>query len=97
MTSATVLYAGSSEGIFKSSDGAESWTAVSSGVLNTQIMVVTTDPVQSDTVYQGTASGAFRSTDAGQTWSVMTDLDGLIVRMLNDRSGNPDHGVRGNR
>jgi len=79
---ATVLYAGSSEGIFKSSDGAESWTAVSSGVPDTQIMVVTVDPVQSDTVYQGTASGASRSTDGGQTWRVMAGLDGMVVRTL---------------
>jgi photosystem II stability/assembly factor-like uncharacterized protein len=81
-TGASVLYAGTSEGIFRSTDGAASWTAVSSGELSTQIMVVTVDPVQSDTVYEGTASGASRSTDAGQTWSVMNDLDGLVVRTL---------------
>jgi hypothetical protein len=63
----STLYASTSfDGIVKSVDGGESWSA--SGLAGNTIASLAVDPSSSSTVYAGTGSGVFRSRDSGASW-----------------------------
>ena len=75
------LYAGTSgAGVFKSSDGGGSWTAINTG-LNTTFVVtaIVVDPTTPATLYVGTglglvsgdAGGVFKSTNGGASWTAI--------------------------
>jgi len=77
----STLYAGTDlGGVFKSSDGGASWSAVSSGwAPGATVFALAVDPMTSGTVYAGTdRDGIFKSIDGGQTWTAidsgLTDL-----------------------
>ncbi len=62
----TDLYAGTSEGVFRSTDRGENWFTVNSGLLDTRVQALASiDTV----VYAGTLQGIFRSTDHGSSWT----------------------------
>jgi photosystem II stability/assembly factor-like uncharacterized protein len=63
------VYAWNHQGLFKSSDGAASWSTVNlHGVLALAI-----DPQSPDTVYAGIGyGGVFKSTDGGASWSAVS-------------------------
>lgn len=72
-TSSPATYAGTSEGVFTSTDDGESWRSV--GLTGTYVYDLAIDPVVPTTLYAGTDQGMFRSTNGGETWSVLrTDL-----------------------
>jgi len=58
-------------GVFKSTDGAASWSAASSGLPSNLgwFSALAIDPKNPSTVYAGTGAGAFKSTDGGASWS----------------------------
>jgi len=64
------VYAGANgPGMFKTTNGGESWTAINIGLTNTQIRAVAVDPLTPSTVYVGTAGGGvFKSIDGGASW-----------------------------
>jgi photosystem II stability/assembly factor-like uncharacterized protein len=62
----SALYAVNSGLLFKSTDGSNSWTALS-GV--TEVTSLLIDPQNSDTLYAGTSYGVLKSTDGGTTWA----------------------------
>jgi uncharacterized repeat protein (TIGR01451 family) len=81
------LYAGTEEGgVFKTTDGGNSWTAINTGLVSLNagrtdlnITALAIDPKQPNTIYAGTAdSGIFKSNDAGANWirfsNGLTDL-----------------------
>jgi photosystem II stability/assembly factor-like uncharacterized protein len=74
-TNHAILYAGSSAGVFKSSDGGASWVATS---LDLGVNTLVVDPVNSNVIYAATRgsypsmpgfSGLFKTIDAGENWS----------------------------
>jgi photosystem II stability/assembly factor-like uncharacterized protein len=68
---AGTLYAAAgcaSQQLFKSTDGAASWTTISS-TLGVSAMSLLMDPLNSGTIYINTSDGTFKSTDAGTTWN----------------------------
>jgi hypothetical protein len=71
----TDLYAGSGEGVFRTSDDGDNWTNVSFVYSHVQGLEVT----PSGAILAGTEADAFRSTDGGVTWtdtnSSFTPLD----------------------
>ncbi|HYM12340.1 MAG TPA: hypothetical protein VEU62_16510 [Bryobacterales bacterium] len=77
-TTVTLGYGGV---LFKSTDGAASWSAINSGLTGTglQITSLAIDPKNPHTLY---ASGGtlFKSTDAGSNWAVAND--GLVAQSL---------------
>src|SRR5437773_11977296 len=70
MTPAT-LYAGIySGGVYKSTNGGGSWTAVNTGLTNPNMTALAIDPQAPATLYAGTYSrGVSKSTDGGGCWT----------------------------
>lgn len=84
----TTVYAGTGTdraGVFKSTDGGTTWTAMNTGLPDIPTVTpLAIDPVTPTTVYAGTDdAGVFKSTDGGATWEVMnTGLTSLFVTSL---------------
>ncbi len=71
-SAAATLYAGTSRsGVYKSSNGGASWTAIYSGLTSTDVRVLAIDPSPSATLYAGTVGGAFKSTNGGGSWTAI--------------------------
>jgi len=73
-----VLYAGTSSGVYKTTDGARTWAVVNTGMLEPShaissralgVTVLTVDPHQPETVYAGTLDGLFKTLDGGRQWT----------------------------
>lgn len=69
------LFAGTrTNGVFRSTDSGENWTAINSGLTNPYIYTVFTDR---NYIYAGTDSGAFRSTNNGENWIAVNNGFGI--------------------
>ena len=90
-TTTTTLYVGGPGGVYKSTDGADSWQAVNTDLTVTALAI---DPKSPMTLhaggggYSGGGGRVFKSTDGGGTWSVTgltntygfeLDIDGLVI------------------
>ena len=69
----STLYAGTaSNGVWKSIDGAKTWTATGAEIGERRVDALAIDPASADTVYAGTDHGVAKSVDGGRTWQVAT-------------------------
>src|SRR5207247_1808037 len=81
-------YATSTDGVFKSVDGGETWQAVNTGLFRGFPKVFLTslaiDPTNPSILYVGTReAGIFKSTDGGGAWrAINTGLVNLDVETL---------------
>ena len=66
----TVLYSGSSRGLYKSTDGGASWKAAS-GLPADAVTTVALDPANTATVYACMSEGLYQSKDGGVTWKAL--------------------------
>jgi hypothetical protein len=83
------LYVSNGGHVYKSTDGAASWTQIDSGFpANSVIWAVTVDPTDPQRVYAAAGSTIERSTDGGATWTAATtspvqpsgySISGLVV------------------
>jgi photosystem II stability/assembly factor-like uncharacterized protein len=63
------LYAGTSSGLFRSSDGGNEWAPSGTGVGSRPTLSLAINPQDANFVYAGTAGGGvYRSSDGGDTW-----------------------------
>src|SRR6266571_4356974 len=63
-TTPTTVYAGTrGGGVFKSTNGGNSWSAVNTGLPDLEIFALALDPTTPTTVYAGTVHGVFKSTN----------------------------------
>jgi hypothetical protein len=78
------MYAGTDNGLFKSTDGGLTFgTRVTNGLTATVIYALLFDPSSPSTFYAGTNDGVFVSTDAGASWAPMNaSLGNLVVDAL---------------
>jgi hypothetical protein len=68
--STNIVYAGTyGGGIFKSTDGADTWNAANTGLTNYYVYALAVDPTVPTIVYAGTGNGVFKSTDGAGSWS----------------------------
>jgi photosystem II stability/assembly factor-like uncharacterized protein len=70
--------------VFKSVNGGGNWTAVNTGLTNTDVRALAIDPAAPTTLYAGTYyGGVFKSVNGGGNWTaVNTDLTNTFVRTL---------------
>jgi hypothetical protein len=82
----------SSYGMYKSTDGGETWAEVNNGLgTDRNVHAIAVHPSDPNTVYVGTwRDGLYKSTDGGQNWvSKNNGLTALDVRALAIDSSNP--------
>ena len=79
-TDANVIYAGTGgfvgqgHGVYKSTDGGDSWSASNRGLIDYRITAIAIDPADPKIVYAGSDAGElFRTDDGGQTWTDLTE------------------------
>ena len=72
-TSPQTIYAGTHEGVFKSTDAGDSWSPT--GLTDTEINALAIDPTSPQTIYAVSYSGVAKTTDAGSSWSTVLSLD----------------------
>lgn len=56
-------------GVFKTTDGGNSWTAANKGLVATSVLDVVVDPHTPTTAYAGGNRGVFKTTDQGASWT----------------------------
>ena len=78
------LYAGTWEGLYKSTDAGRSWSKASAGLTNPVVWPLAVDPANPQTALAGTfGGGIFKTTDGGDTWApANTGLTNLSVITL---------------
>jgi photosystem II stability/assembly factor-like uncharacterized protein len=77
------VYAGTTNGLFKTVDAAASWTRIEKGLADTYISVLLIDPSNPSVLYVGTRKGVHKTTDGGQTWTAASaGLTTLNIRAM---------------
>jgi hypothetical protein len=66
---------GTTRGVFKSTNGGSSWSAVNNGLTEINNYLISTyiviDPTNSQNIYAGTDEGVYKSTNGGNSWSAV--------------------------
>lgn len=65
----STLYAGTTGGVFKSTDGGEQWLAVNAGLPSSHVNMLAIDSLAPETLYAGTSEGLYKSTDGAESWN----------------------------
>jgi photosystem II stability/assembly factor-like uncharacterized protein len=77
------VYAATLNGLYKTEDGARSWTRTGEDLPDQMISVLALDPSWPGTLYVAGRQGVFKSTDGGQTWQGKNaGLASLNIRSL---------------
>ena len=81
--SPNILYAGTTHGLYRSTDAAESWTHVKGELEDTYISNLVMDYRNPRTLYAGTNRGIFKSLNEAQSWTPISQgLTNLNVRSI---------------
>ena len=77
------LYAGSTRGLFKTTNGADNWVKIQGGMGETFVAVLLVHPASHSTLFAGTQNGVYKTTDGGEHWTALNNgLTNLSVRSL---------------
>ena len=71
------VFVGTRGGVFKSTNGGMTWTALNSGLTHLDVFSLAVDPTNPATVYAGGGGRVFKSTDGGQTWVLASN--GIVL------------------
>lgn len=80
-TQPSTVYAGSGAGVFKSTNGGRTWTAMNNGLTSRSVITLVIDPSTPSTLYAAVSGfnntrGIYKSTDGGASWNQR--INGLI-------------------
>lgn len=64
----SIIYAGNSQGVFKSTDGGGSWGSSNTAPIYSESVLII-DPSNTATIYAGSEGTVLKSTDGGASWS----------------------------
>jgi sugar lactone lactonase YvrE len=93
---ASLMYAaGVAGGVWKTTNGGQSWTPSGDQLANLAVSCLAFDPKNSQIIYAGTGegffnidsvrgNGIFKTTDGGATWKPLVDTQGLNFHYVND-------------
>lgn len=77
------VYAGTTKGLFKTTDGAASWHRIGQSLADQYISSLLIDPVNPRILYAGGRAGIQKSMDSGETWEPKnTGLETLNIRSI---------------
>jgi photosystem II stability/assembly factor-like uncharacterized protein len=78
-----VVYAGTTNGLFKTANQADSWTRIGQSLPDQFISSLVIHPTRPSILYVGGRAGVQKSADGGQTWQAMNQgLETLNIRTL---------------
>ena len=88
----SILFAGTWDGLYKSTNSGQAWVRVDSGWAYTQVSVVAFDSQVEEVIYAGTSgAGVFKSEDGGESWQAKkVGLMDLSVYSIATDPYNPD-------
>ena len=78
-TQLSTIYAGTGNGVFKSTNGGRTWSAINNGLLNRNVVALVINPSTPATLYVATAgsvignTGVYKSTDGGNSWNLRSN------------------------
>lgn len=79
----STVYAGTTKGLFKTTDMANTWTRIGESMADQYISSLAIDPSHPEVLYIGGRAGIQKSTDSGQTWQTMNiGLETVNIRTL---------------
>ncbi len=82
------IYAATLAGLYKTTDGARSWSRIAQSLADQMIIALAVDP--GGVLYAAGRKGIYKSTDHGTTWNVHNDgLGSLNIRSLAVSPSNP--------
>jgi photosystem II stability/assembly factor-like uncharacterized protein len=70
----STVYAATRRGVFKSTDGGESWAGANSGLTDNNVSMIVIDPETPATLYAAAAGGIYKSLDAAGSWNKLDTL-----------------------
>ncbi len=77
------VYAGTTKGLFKTDNGADSWARIGESLPDQFISALVIDPTDRRTLYVGGRAGVFKSLDGGARWDAINEgLKTLNIRSL---------------
>lgn len=74
----------SSSGVYKSTNGGSTWSAVNNGLGNGGVLSLAIDPVTPSTLYAGFGGGVFKTTNSGGSWSPVGQTLSFIQAIVID-------------
>jgi photosystem II stability/assembly factor-like uncharacterized protein len=78
-----VVYAGTTKGIFRTTNKGELWQRIGMSVANSFVSSIVIHPADPSTLYIGGPAGVWKSIDSGQSWQAMNKgLSTLNIRAL---------------
>lgn len=81
--SAQTAWAGTlGSGIFQTTNGGASWSAVNTGLSDLFVHALLVDPANANVVYAGTGDGIFKSVNGGSTWNRSGSISGVGIFAL---------------
>ncbi|KXK02044.1 hypothetical protein FBQ96_04135 [Nitrospirales bacterium NOB] len=82
-TNPDVIYAGTTKGLFRTGNRAESWETIGQGLADQFVSTLILHPSIPGTMYVGGPAGVYETTDGGKTWHAQNEgLASLNVRTL---------------
>lgn len=82
-SNADIVYAGTTKGLFKTSDKGEQWTEIETGLGEPYVSSLIINPHNTSHLYLGTSEGMYKSLDGGGNWVAKHDgLENLNIRVL---------------
>ena len=68
-TDGATVYAGTLDGVYKSTNGAAGWSRTSNGMGDFPLSALAIDAGTPQTIYAGTSGGIYKSTDGAANWT----------------------------
>jgi photosystem II stability/assembly factor-like uncharacterized protein len=89
-TNSDVVYAGTTKGLYKSTDQGEQWVRIEGSIRDAYVSAIQMDPSQPSTLYLATSDRVQKSEDSGSTWQPkINGLEATSIRSLQISPSNP--------
>ncbi|MDR4494171.1 MAG: hypothetical protein R3B74_07070 [Nitrospirales bacterium] len=82
-TDSDIVYAGTTKGLYKSTDQGEQWTKVEGSIEDSYVSAIQLNPADPSVLYLATSDRVQKSEDSGATWQPKTTgLEATSIRSL---------------